>query len=712
MVLGISCKSPLDPTHLYDTYKDAVVLIYNSYYFETSLDNGIRLFYTIKDEEVQLHLEESEAINNAMAGYGTGFFISSKGEIATNRHVVYPAKEEYLVVNQIQRMINNIKDQLRRDIIVEEKEATRIADHLEYNYNLLDRNEIEELRDKYEESKQKITELEAEVDKLYFNPENTETKVKRLKLGIAYNGTHISSMDDYVDCIAIKESPVEVVDLAIIQLKSGKTPNDITYYFNVDDIEVSRAGTNHEVYLIGYNHGMSLAQTQYGIKSQFTQGRISQDPDQNRVLYSIPSLPGSSGGPVLDGNGDLVAINFAGVRNSQSFNLGIPAIALYNLYYDIPNIEFRESSLAMESGQGRSTENQQSGEDLDYFLDKDFVNTIQKFVEAEDRRDFDLIYSHFSDEMNRYYDIINPSYAEIRAQYDAVWKSTPRSRHEIESIDEINDYIYDLKSTIFYSDMNNKQNREDINVRFIFNTSGEIIELYSLDNISKPATARNLPAPLHMLNKGYETSKIEESSYNLTTRTYSVKQESPTPALLFLALDTYYFKRGSENWRKASWTYSHFDTQHNGYVFKDSYDQEIILADDGTSLTWLTNKRNRNIYYEKITYQNMASNPSVRLGLSNLPEGKHSRDQNASSTSKKGSSVYAGSYLYKTGIRNLGITMPIYVRAKPAASSKALYECPRNATIYVLERSRNNYTRVYVDGYFGYISSQLLELAN
>src|SRR5690606_25053102 len=245
------------------------------------------------------------------------------------------------------------------------------------------------------------------------------------------NGTHISSMDDYVDCIAIKESPVEVVDLALIQLKSGKTPNDITHYFNVDDIEASRAGTHHEVYLVGYKHGMSLAQTQYGIKSQFTQGRISQDPDQNRVLYSIPSLPGSSGGPVFDGEGDLVAINFAGIRNSQSFNLGIPAIALYNLYYDIPNIEFRETNLAVESGQGNPTASQPTGRDLDYFLDKDFEYTIQNFVEAEDRRDIDLISSHFSEEMNRYYDIINPTYSEIKAQYDMVWKSSPRSRHEI-----------------------------------------------------------------------------------------------------------------------------------------------------------------------------------------------------------------------------------------------------------------------------------------
>jgi V8-like Glu-specific endopeptidase len=40
-------------------------------------------------------------------------------------------------------------------------------------------------------------------------------------------------------------------------------------------------------------------------------------------MYTIPTLAGSSGSPVLDEKGRLVSVNFAGVNQTQSFNYGI-----------------------------------------------------------------------------------------------------------------------------------------------------------------------------------------------------------------------------------------------------------------------------------------------------------------------------------------------------------------------------------------------------
>ena len=40
-------------------------------------------------------------------------------------------------------------------------------------------------------------------------------------------------------------------------------------------------------------------------------------------MYSIPTLPGSSGSPVVNLQGQLVAINFAGINGTQNFNYGI-----------------------------------------------------------------------------------------------------------------------------------------------------------------------------------------------------------------------------------------------------------------------------------------------------------------------------------------------------------------------------------------------------
>jgi V8-like Glu-specific endopeptidase len=82
--------------------------------------------------------------------------------------------------------------------------------------------------------------------------------------------------------------------------------------------------------MTSFNLGPKLALTKEGIKSQFNHGSISQKTDE-RIMYSIPTLPGSSGSPVVNLQGQLVAINFAGLNGTQSFNYGIRVKYLKNL---------------------------------------------------------------------------------------------------------------------------------------------------------------------------------------------------------------------------------------------------------------------------------------------------------------------------------------------------------------------------------------------
>lgn len=79
---------------------------------------------------------------------------------------------------------------------------------------------------------------------------------------------------------------------------------------------------NDKLFLTGFNRGPSLAQTKDGIKAQFNMGTVSQRAS-DRIMYSIPALPGSSGSAVVNHKGQLVAINYAGVSTTQSFNYGI-----------------------------------------------------------------------------------------------------------------------------------------------------------------------------------------------------------------------------------------------------------------------------------------------------------------------------------------------------------------------------------------------------
>ena len=87
---------------------------------------------------------------------------------------------------------------------------------------------------------------------------------------------------------------------------------------------------DQDLIMIGFNAGLILGNTKQGIQAQMTSGKVSQLPDGSKVLYSIPTLQGSSGSPVIDRDGYVRAVNFAKLRGTDSFNFGIPEKQIIN----------------------------------------------------------------------------------------------------------------------------------------------------------------------------------------------------------------------------------------------------------------------------------------------------------------------------------------------------------------------------------------------
>ena len=64
-------------------------------------------------------------------------------------------------------------------------------------------------------------------------------------------------------------------------------------------------------------------------------------------------------------------------------------------------------------------------------------------------------------------------------------------------------------------------------------------------------------------------------------------------------------------------------------------------------------------------------------------------------------------YKYKTTFDNPTFEIPL--RAEPNIMSRELYSCPKDAKVYVLNKSDEVYYKVSVDGYTGYVSSAALK---
>lgn len=479
-VLGCK-KNPPEPTELYNEYRNSVALIQNSYYFKTSLDNGFEFFYTIENDKPVFFEDEQEARQNAGISYGTGFFISKKGELATNRHVVFPSKENELVGEGINDYLEDLRYKVKKAINEKQTEKSKLVDLWNEYYDYLDYDKKVKIKDEYSTKENDVLELEQLMKKLDFNPDNTTTELKRVFLGIAFDDTHVTSISDFKECVAIKKADDEKVDLAIIQLKDKTTPQRIANVFSLGNQKnVEKLKLNDNVYMIGFNHGISLANTGNGIKSQFTQGTITQDPDMNRILYSIPTLPGSSGSPIIDKWGNLVAINYAKTSDFQGFSFGIPSLQLTSLYDNsaFNNNRANQTNVLTKTNEIKEESGINNPKSDDYYKNK-----IKGLLKAEDKRDFSTVINFYDlNNIKRYWNNSNPSYDDLSKAYYKSWNTTSKSSNKIIRINKEWERIFDVNLDFkFYHKRKEEWKTVNSTVRFVFGQNDKIIEVYGIE---------------------------------------------------------------------------------------------------------------------------------------------------------------------------------------------------------------------------------------
>ena len=377
MVACTSKKNSYTQEQLYEQTSSGVVLIQNTYYYKITLSNNgfystNYVFSKLQDGELKniSHTISNNfhEINDTIKSttFGTGFIISPRGTIVTNSHVINPTTNKNLIY---QALIRYLKKEI--DYCNQQLEETR--NHLEiFEREIRDNKKLDSQG--YAMMMEGIQSSRKWIDTFtqYRNNRIRDLSLSNFEvelcseIKIAYNGSHITSSNELIDCFVVKDVPN--YDLGIIQIadgsnfwnvcKLGEAPKWSYEQMEVGWSNIHNAGTiswftipqdkyifnlyNNEthndeeikLYMIGFNQGPTLALTNNGIKAQITQGYISQNTDNIKIMYSIPALQGSSGSPVVNQYGELVAINFAGINGTQGFNYGIRVERLREIVND------------------------------------------------------------------------------------------------------------------------------------------------------------------------------------------------------------------------------------------------------------------------------------------------------------------------------------------------------------------------------------------
>jgi len=111
----------------------------------------------------------------------------------------------------------------------------------------------------------------------------------------------------------------EKYDLAILKVEGLIAPK-----LKLGNILTVEIGDN--IYAVGNPRGL---------EGTFSQGIISgiRSFDNDRLLQiTAPISPGSSGGPVLNGNGDVIGVAVSSLRDGQNLNFAIPINYVSSLY--------------------------------------------------------------------------------------------------------------------------------------------------------------------------------------------------------------------------------------------------------------------------------------------------------------------------------------------------------------------------------------------
>lgn len=268
-------------------------------------------------------------------GYsGTAFFIDRKGRMGTNRHVAVPW--EYADNNTKEKINQTMAEMKEKSIPINRIRRDEDLETL-YEASLLGKILAMQIANELKsgaKTSDVLNKYNALINRFKSSPIKISGRMAYMAVG--YAKRNYTSSSEFDRCTVVKESGDRKIDLAILQLNTMKTPENVRIY----DIKKARVNARdlkpqaETLYTIGYPAGLGLAlQSDHGVlEPEIREVKCSKTPGEYNFEFQGEAVSGSSGSPIFDKKGMLVGVLYGGYTVGATFGEACQVRYLKEMY--------------------------------------------------------------------------------------------------------------------------------------------------------------------------------------------------------------------------------------------------------------------------------------------------------------------------------------------------------------------------------------------